>query len=429
MTESTFHAHHETLASPTPSGERNPVIDILRGFAVFGILLVNFPGAEAARVGVIDDTVKKLLSLFVSGKFYTTFSFLFGLGFALQLLRAEAVGRRIVPVYIRRMIALFLIGFAHAVLIWPGDVLLVYAIMGLFLIPLRKLSARVLLPLAAVVLAGEYFMMTVERPILFSDVIPRVADPELEQQAELQQALVFNEGRDAGRRLQVAIRTGTWPEAVAARFEVWRFSSRFVFRYLWISSFAMFLIGLCAGRYRVLRSPPVRSALIRRVMWTALPIWLILGLLTTYGQSLLGPLYFKIHWKLLGLAWVLHAPAGSLFYITAIVSLLALWPKWISRLAPLAAVGRMPLTNYLLQSIAGTFLYYGYGLNLRIKLGFFSGFALTVALFAVQIVLSRWWMARFQFGPAEWLWRTMTYWHLQPIRRQAPATVAAPLPT
>lgn len=175
-------AHPETLAAPTPAGERNAVIDILRGFAVFGILLVNFPGTEAARGGALDDTVRKLLSLFVSGEFYTTFSFLFGLGFALQLLRAEATGRRIVPVYIRRMLALFVIGFAHAVLIWPGDVLLMYAFMGLLLIPLRKLPVTVLLPLAALVLAGEYYEWTLEKPVLFSDAIPRVVDPEMEQQ-------------------------------------------------------------------------------------------------------------------------------------------------------------------------------------------------------------------------------------------------------
>lgn len=87
-----------SLSGPTLAGERNPIIDILRGFALFGILLVNFPGSEAARSGAADDAVRKLLSILVSGKFYTTFSFLFGLGFALQLLRAQSRGRRVAPV-------------------------------------------------------------------------------------------------------------------------------------------------------------------------------------------------------------------------------------------------------------------------------------------------------------------------------------------
>ena len=405
-----------TLSSPTPAGERNPVIDILRGFAVFGILLVNFPGSDAARGGAADDTVRRLLSIFVSGKFYTTFSFLFGLGFALQLLRAQAAGRRVVPVYIRRMLALFLIGLGHAILVWQGDVLLVYAVMGLFLIPLRKAPAKILLSLAALVLVGEYFIWISEEPFRVSDVVPRVVDPQLEQETELQKTLVFNEIRDAGRQLRAATRTGSYLDAVIARFHMWRLSNQFLFRYIWLSSFAMFLIGLCAGRSGLLGSPPARPGLIRRVMWVCLPIWIGLGVLTTYGPQLLGPLYFKIHWKALTVAWVLQCPAGSLFYISAIVSLLAARAGWISKLAPLGAVGRMPLSNYLFESVAGTLLYYGYGLGLQLVLGKLSGFLLAIGVFAVQIAVSRYWLRRFQYGPFEWLWRSLTYGRFQPMR-------------
>jgi len=404
-----------TLSSPTPAGERNPVIDILRGFAVFGILLVNFPGADAAR-GAADDTVRRLLSIFVSGKFYTTFSFLFGFGFALQLLRAQATGRRVVPVYIRRMLALFLIGLGHAVLVWNGDVLLIYAVMGLFLIPLRKAPAKILLSLAALVLVGEYFIWISEEPFRVSDVVPRVVDPQVEQETELQKTLVYNEIQDAWRQLAAATKTGSYFDAVAARFHVWRLSNQFLFRYIWLSSFAMFLIGLYAGRSGLLRSPPARPRLIRRVMWVCLPIWIGLGVLTTYGPQLLGPLYFKIHWKVLSVAWVLQCPAGSLFYISAIVSLLAARAGWISKLAPLGAVGRMPLSNYLFESVAGTLLYYGYGLGLQMVLGKLSGFLLAIGVFAVQIAVSRYWLRRFQYGPFEWLWRSLTYGRFQPMR-------------
>ncbi len=406
-----------TLASPTPLGERNPVIDILRGFAVFGILLVNFPGSEAARSGAADDAVRKLLSLLVSGKFYTTFSFLFGLGFAIQFLRAQARGQRVVPVYLRRMAALFLIGLAHAVLIWPGDVLMVYAFMGLFLIPFRKRSARVLLPAVLLVLAGEYYLWTTERTFLVRDVVPRIVHPELEQEAEVQKFLVYDENREAGRQLRAATRSGTYVDAVVARFNVWRLSNRYLFRNIWVSSFAMFLIGMYAGRSGLLRWPLARAVLVRRVMWIALPIFLGLGILNTYGPQLLGSLYFKIHWKVTAVAWIVHAPAGSLFYISAILTVLALRSHWIPRLAPLGAVGRMPLTNYLLQSVAGTLLYYGYGLGLQLKLGFLSGLLLAMGVFAVQIVLSRWWLGKFQYGPAEWLWRSATYGRRQPMMR------------
>lgn len=415
MADAEPHNASRTLSSPTQSGERIPAIDVLRGFALFGILLVNFPGSEAARSGAVDDVVSKLLTILVSGNFYTTFSFLFGLGFALQLIRAQARGRRVVPVYIRRMLILFLIGLGHAVLIWRGDVLLPYAVMGIFLIPFRNRSAKVLLSVAVLALAADYLVWITDKPFLVRDLVPRKVDPELEQESKIQEGLVHTEIRDAGRRLRAATKSGTYLEAVVARFDVWRLSNRYTFRYIWFTSFAMFLLGMSAGRYGLIRSPPVRSVLIRRVMWICLPIWLGLGAVTAFGPELLGPFYYKIHWKVLSLAWVLQSPAGSLFYISAIVSFLALRPDWIVKLAPLASVGRMALTIYLLQSVAGTLLYYGYGLGFQFALGNLSGLLLAVVVFALQIVLSHWWLRHFRFGPFEWLWRSLTYGRLQPM--------------
>ena len=406
-----------TLSLPTPSDERNPAIDILRGFALFGILLVNFPGSEAARGGDVDDAVRKLLTILVSGKFYTTFSFLFGLGFALQFIRAQSRRRRIVPVYIRRMLVLFLIGLGHAVLIWCGDVLMIYAVMGFFLIPFRNRSAKVLLSIALLVLAWGFFLSISDKPFLVRDLVPHIVNPELEQESALQEVLAHREISDAYRRLEVATKSGTYLEAVVARFDAWRIGNRYTFNYIWFSSFTMFLIGLFAGRYGLIRSPPTRLLLIRRVMWISLPIWLGLGIILTYGPQFLGPLYYKIHWKWLFLAWVLHSPAGSLFYISAILSLLALRPAWIAKLAPLGSVGRMALTNYLLQSVVGTLLYYGYGLSLHLNLGKLSGLLLALAVFAVQVALSHWWLRNFRFGPFEWLWRSLTYGKLQPMSR------------
>lgn len=415
MADAQPHSSSRTLSIPTQAGERIPAIDILRGFALFGILLVNFPGSEAARGGAADDAVSKLLTILVSGKFYTTFSFLFGLGFALQLIRAQSRGRRVVPVYIRRMLVLFLIGLGHAVLIWSGDILLVYAFMGFFLVPFRNRSAKVLVSVAVLALAAEFFVWTSDNPFLVRDLVPHRVDPELEQESKIHEALAYKENADAWRRLQVARKSGTYLQAVTARFDVWRLSNRRTFRYIDFTSFAMFLLGMFAGRYRLIRSPPVRSVLIRRVMWISLPIWLGLGAVIVFGPELLGSFYYKIPRKLVILGWVLHSPAGSLFYISAIVSLLALRPDWIVKLAPLGSVGRMALTIYLLQSVAGTLLYFEYGLGLRFELGNLSSLLLAVVVFAVQIVLSHWWLRYFRFGPFEWLWRSLTYARLQPM--------------
>jgi uncharacterized protein len=178
----------------------------------------------------------------------------------------------------------------------------------------------------------------------------------------------------------------------------------------------MFLIGMTAGRYRLILATPVRTVLIRCVIWIAHLIWLGLGIFLTFGPELFGSFFFKIHWNLRALGWILHAPAGSLFYISAILSLLALRPDWIPKLSPLAAMGRMCLTNYLMQSIIGTTLYYHYGFNLQTKLGVFPGLLLGVTVFALQIPMSVWWLRRFKFGPVEWLWRSLTYMRIQPFK-------------
>jgi len=250
------------------------------------------------------------------------------------------------------------------------------------------------------------------------ELVPHVTDPEQEQPLELQQTLAYRDIQDVGRRVQTAQRYGTYPEAVAARFEGWKLSHRFAFRYVWFTSFAMFLIGMYAGRYGLLRYPLRPSPLIKRVMLTAFPIWLLLGILTTYGPQVLGPLYFKIHWKVLSLAWTLHAPAGSLFYVSTILFLFTRYPQWVQTLAPLGSLGRMGLTSYLTQSVVGTFLYYGYGFGLRTTLGFLASVLLAAVIFALQIAFSRWWLRRFRFGPCEWLWRSMTYGSLQPMKRE-----------
>ncbi len=415
MADAQPHNSSRTLSTPTQAGERIPAIDILRGFALFGILLVNFPGSEAARSGAVDDVVSKLLRILVSGNFYTTFSFLFGLGFALQLIRAQSRGRRVVPVYIRRMLVLFLIGLGHAVLIWRGDVLQGYAVTGLFLIPFRNRSAKVLLSVAVLALAAVFLHWSSDGPFLVRDLVPHRVDPELEQESKIQEALAWNEFSDAWRRLEVANKSGTYPEAVAARFDVWRINNRYTFTYIYLSSFSMFLLGMFAGRYRLIRSPPVRSVLIRRVMWICLPIWLGSGAILAFGPEWLGSFYYKIPGKLLTLGSVLHCPAGSLFYISAILSLLALRPGWVAKLAPLGSVGRMALSIYLLQSVSGTLLYHGYGLGLQFALGKLSGFLLTVVVFGLLIVLSHWWLRHFRFGPVEWFWRSLTYGKLQPM--------------
>jgi uncharacterized protein len=405
-----------TLSEPTPVHERIQAIDILRGFALLGILTVNFTGSEVARLGRVDDEIRRLLDFFVSEKFYTTFSFLFGLGFALQLFRARKKNTRIVPVYIRRMAVLFLIGAFHAVFIWSGDVLKYYAVMGLILILFRNRSAKILIFFAILSLGYEFWSyMPDAPPDRIAALLPVRHDPETQQRRELERVLVYAQTQEAWQRLSIANKSGTYFQAVGARFEAQKVRIGFLSTYFWASSFAMFLLGLYAGKRGVFHDLARSRKFLKGVMWTAFPVALLTNLINTYGFRIMGNLYQQFPDWLWNILYVLAGPAGSIFYISGLLLLLTRSGRWMRRLGFLRWVGRMPLTNYLMQSVVGTLVYNGYGLGMYSKLGYSVGLLLTLAVFALQIPLSRWWLRRFQFGPVEWLWRSLTYGRPQPM--------------
>lgn len=405
-----------SLAGPTQPLERIQAIDLLRGFALLGILLVNFVGSEVARTGRIDDEVRRLLDFFISSKFYTTFSFLFGLGFALQLLRARERKSRIVPVYLRRMAVLYLIGLFHAILIWQGDILLMYAVMGIFLILFHKMPVKLLLLFAVLSLAFEYWSyLPSAPPNRISALIPARHDPEMEQQRAAERALDYNEISEAWQNVNLSTKSGTYFQAVSARFQLWKARLDIVYNFFGGSIFAMFLLGLYAGRRGIFHDLVNRQKLLRRVMWTTLPFAFSLNLISIYGPRLLGHFYQQIPEWATSLVYALAGPVGSLFYISTLLLLLVKSERWTRRLDFFRWVGRMPLSNYLMQSIVGSLVYFGYGLGLYSNLGYLEGLLLMLVLFALQIPLSRWWLSRFQFGPFEWVWRSLTYGKPQPM--------------
>ena len=193
---------------------------------------------------------------------------------------------------------------------------------------------------------------------------------------------------------------------------------RFMYKliiFLAFNAFAMFLPGLYAGRRGIFQDIPGHLPLFKKTLW-----W---GLALGAGSNLIYEIANEVN-TADGSTWVvliadsvrtLGAPALSLSYIAALTLLFQL-NTWRVRLRPLAAVGRMALTNYLLQSLSATTLFYGYGFGLFGQVGPALGILITLAIFTPQIPLSVWWMGRFHFGPVEWLWRTLTYLRPQPFR-------------
>ena len=412
-----------TIASPPLIGpvlrqERIEAIDILRGVAILGILIVNMnmrgfslpEGLPAHELwpNKVDRTVEKLILFFADEQFITLFSFLFGLGLAVQMMRAETRGARFLPLYLRRLCVLWLIGVAHFLLLWAGDILHAYALDGFILLLFLRRSLKTLL-----VWAGIFLCI----PLLFSGLttyysITRQVNPQVVNWISFSDPAEDQQTIEEARRIYSR---GTYAEMI--KFRARDLPGEFLpgsdDTYILIG----FLLGLYAGRRGIFHDVSAHLPFIRRVQGWGLVIGVAGNAAFAAGGSF-DPSPTSVMENVGRMCLVFAAPAMSFFYASTII-LLTQDEAWRRRLAPLAAVGRMALSNYLLQSLICTMIFYSYGLALFCKVRPSLGLLLTIIIWLIQIPLSVWWLRRFQFGPIEWLWRSLTYWQRQPMRVSA----------
>ena len=401
---------------PVRPNERFAVVDILRGVALLGILLVNFSGTVGKVMPEVDRVTGTVLDLLISDSFYPLFSFLFGLGLALHLVRARGTG--IAHIYLRRMLVLFLIGTVHALLIWDGDVLAQYAVLGLVLIPLQRLPSRGLLAVVLFLLVFQFVGARVQGA-LASVVRTTAVQRERELKAAVRQEN-FGVSGNLGIRAE---EDGSWSDNLAYRWDRYAGEIRDLSRPLRILGqdiLLFFVIGLFAGRRRWLEDIRPRT---RAFAWVALG-----GAILALAGNLLRTAFPDVGGDA-ETALIMAANWGVTACCIAGVALLVARGRLGARiLAPLGPVGRLGLSNYLLQSLVMTALFFPYGLNLP-DWGATAVLAISLAIFlGVQVPLSHWWLARFHFGPAEWLWRSLTYGYAQPMRREDPVRKPIPLP-
>ena len=407
---------------PVSGTERIDAIDILRGLALFGILTANMRGFFAPEPayfvpglwfkGTADTVAQGFVNYLVQGKFITLFAFLFGLGFAVQVTRAQERGRSI-AFYARRLGLLAVFGIVHALFIWWGDVLLAYATIGFLLLLFRKRKPKTVAIWAVSLAAIPLVMMTgffiaaqfgVAPPDFFG-----ANDPE-KLEKEIRAAIAnYRSGSQVVRFRQ------NLSDLAAAMAPAPFFGPLFIL--------PRFLAGLWVWRKGVFQNLPAFESQIRRVQRISGAVGLTTTLFAaalqfgfgrqttfnavSYSRNMLD------QFAVIGLA---------VFYACSVL-LLCLSRKWRPRLTPFGSVGRMALTNYLTQSLVLTWFFYLTGLYGRI--GPAIGLLITPAFFAAQVWFSNWWLARYNFGPAEWLWRALTYGTRPAMRRVIETPVGA----
>jgi uncharacterized protein len=388
---------------PLAGGDRIEVIDILRGVALLGILLMNmealsgpldlaFTGIDPHWTG-LDYGVDAAVYVLVQGKFFTLFSLLFGAGFAIMAQRAEAARRDFTPFYLRRSAGLLLIGLCHALLVWSGDILVIYALVSLPLLATREAPQRWLPAMGVLTYLCAAAMM-----LLLGAVVGLAAQAQGEGGS---MASAIAQGQHTVELQRQAYGHGTFVQAVAQRASDLgtALSGALI---IGPEVLGMFLLGSWFARSGALAEPKRFERLYRRLRLGALPVGLGLMLLSALWVPYLAPGTFT---PTTGAAYALSSLASLLMCL----GYLAWIVHWHRHLRVLAPMGRMALTQYILQSLVCTWLFYGYGLGAFETLPRAWQVPFALALFALQVLLSHLWLKHFRFGPLEWVWRAMTY--------------------
>lgn len=382
---------------PTAPAERLLQLDVLRGLALFGVLVVNmsvFCGAEAARdagtplpLGWGGAWPSKLVEVLIESKAAALLAMLFGAGLAIQWERSADRGLPHVLFALRRVGALALLGLAHSLLLWNVDILLDYAVISLLVLPFVGWSAaRVLwaIPILLVVTAA------LAAPFIGMEPTPSQAAESYAMQLQHYGA-------------------GSWSEAL--RFRVWEFvhvmaPQRVSNRLLILTPF--FVLGVHFWKRGWFSDPRAHVAALRRLFWVCFTLGLVANAIPQEALhvAVAGlPRPLRVFIKA---TCFLARPGLTVGYAAGILLLLS-QPAWRAALAVFAPLGRMTLTQYLLQSVICTWIFNGYGLGLFGRLSVNASLLLAAAIFAVQVWSSRWWLARSKTGPVEWLWRRMAY--------------------
>lgn len=408
--------------TPVQNQERAQILDVLRGIAILGILFNNIygfsgygsllkPDKQLFATYDIDNVLNFLQIIFIEGKFYSIFSLLFGIGFSIILIRNQQKGINPLKIFYRRLFVLLLIGWAHIYFLWEGDILLLYALVGMWLPLFRNCSNRALLIWAVALILSPIAIDAIKfllqaNPGDFILPFAEAIDKKNGIVGEDWRSYLYNDGSG-------------WNE--------WRNyqDTAFMYRYSSLLNnnripkvLGMFLIGFFAGRKMIYANLEQYKSLFKKIM-----LWgFIIGIPSSFAMAWFegdGKTIYKSAW---GLADTIAYAFGVVPLSLAYVSCICLWwikRKGVSNLNVFAPAGRMALTNYLMQTIIASLLFYGAGFGWGQEFGLIYLFPIAIGIYSLQVIYSNIWFRYFQYGPMEWIWRQLTYGKRLPIKRKA----------
>lgn len=402
------------IVSPVAPAERIKSLDVLRGFAVLGILIMNIQSYSMIEAAYFNPTawgdltglnkwVWILSHIFGDQKFMTIFSILFGAGIILITTKAESKGRSAAGLHYRRTLWLFVIGAIHAYAFWHGDILVIYALCSITVFLFRKLSPKKLLIIGLVsisICSMIYFFMGSSLPSWPSEAQEQASQffaPDAESIESEVEAYRGGWLRQMGHRVPSSLSFHTFVFLVWAG---WRAGG-------------LMLVGMAFYKWGVLTAE--RSKRFYRNMalvglGLGLPV-VIFGVIRGFATD--WSFYYYMFPGFQFNYW------GSILVSLAfigLIMLISMSAKWNRITSPFAAVGRMALTNYLFHTLVFTTIFYGHGLGLFGKIDRTGQILMILGMWVLQLILSPIWLRHFRFGPAEWLWRSLTYGKAQPMR-------------
>lgn len=398
-------SHH--TAMPVNSSGRYVILDVLRGFALLGIALANFPEfslysflpgetAEAMPTAGIDRIVHYLQYFFIDGKFYTIFSLLFGVGFSIIIANAMKRGADGFRIFYRRMYILLLIGFLHLMFLWSGDILMLYALLGMLLPLFRNATNRTLLVWGSALLA---IPVAVDFTVEFSGVCPSASVVELQQYycarygiTDANFAYWLRDAENYGKTFEFLI------QGALVRVQEFIDGNRY-FKVL-----GLFLLGFYIGRNRFYAGLENRKPLLKRIAGYGFGFGLPLSLLYAWSGMNGRPWGLGVH----ALFYTVSVFPLGFAYVAGICLCFLRHSDW-GIFKFFAIPGQMALTNYIGQSLWGMLLFYGIGFGFGAAMGLVYVILIAAGIYLFQALFSRLWLHFFRFGPLEWIWRMLTY--------------------